>query len=207
MIASLRGVVIAKDAEAVVIEAAGIGHEVHVTAATAAALPGPGDEAFLHILPSYAMYGGGETLYGFLGAAEKAMFRAFRDEIPGTGAKKALEYLEKASKSLPDFRRAVIERDEKLLCGVFGFTKKTSTKIIAALKDKIENLRAPGAPRLQRAADSVPATGPWGQALSALEALGYRPAEVRAALHFLAEEHGDKDFPAEHLVRQALKRL
>lgn len=206
MIASLRGLVLSKDLESVVLEAGGVGHEVHVTAATASRLPAPGGTALLHVVPSYAMYGGGETLYGFLDAAEKAMFCALRDEVPGTGAKKALEYLDKASKSLPDFRRAVIDRDEELLCGVFGFTRKTAAKIIAALKGRIDDLRMTGAPRLQKASDPLPATG-WGQALSALTALGYKQAEVRSALQALSEECAGKDLNAEQLVRQALKRL
>lgn len=207
MIASLRGVVLSKDLESVVLEVGGVGHEVHVTASTASALPAPGGEAFLLVIPSYAMYGGGETLYGFLTPAEKSMFCAFRDEIPGTGAKKALEYLDKASKSLPDFRRAVLDRDEKLLCGVFGFTKKTATKIVEALKGKLEDVRVPGAPHIQKAAETVPPTGAWAQALNALESLGYKPMEIRATLQSLAEEHGGKELPAEQLVRQALKRL
>jgi len=206
MIASLRGAVISKDLQAVVLESSGVGREVHVTAATAARLD-LGAETFLLVEPSYAMYGGGESLYGFLDAAEKALFCAFRDEIPGTGAKKALEYLDKASKSLPDFRRAIIDRDEKLLCGVFGFTKKTAVKMIDALKGKLEDVRLPGTSRIARAPEAVPASGPWAQALHALSALGYKPAEARAALLALSEEHGGKDLPAEHLVRQALKRL
>lgn len=207
MIASLRGVVVAKDLESVVLEAGGVGREVHVTASTASSLPAPGGEAFLLVVPSYAMYGGGETLYGFLDASERAMFCAFRDEIPGTGAKKALEYLDKASKSLPDFRRAVLDRDEKLLCGVFGFTKKTATKLVEALKGKLEDVRVPGAPHIRKAAEPVPPTGAWAQALSALESLGYKPSEIRAALQALAEEHGGEEPAPELLVRRALKRL
>lgn len=206
MISTLRGVVLAKDLESVVLESAGVGREVHVTAATSSRLT-VGGEAFLLVVPSYAMYGGGETLYGFLDASEKAMFAAFRDEIPGTGAKKALEYLDKASKSLPDFRRAVIDRDAELLCGVFGFTKKTAAKLLDALKGKLEDVRVAGAPRILKAAETVPASGPWAQALNALASLGYKPLEVRQALQSLAEEHGGKDLPAEQLVRQALKRL
>lgn len=206
MIASLRGVVLSKDLESLILEAGGVGHEIRVTAATASRVPA-GGEVLLMVVPSYAMYGGGETLYGFLDASEKAMFCAFRDEIPGTGAKKALEYLDKASKSLPDFRRAVIDRDEKMLAAVFGFSKKTAAKLVDALKGKLDDVRVGGAPHIQKAGEAVPATGSWGQALNALEALGYKQSEVRAALQSLAEEHGGKDLPAEQLVRQALKRL
>jgi Holliday junction DNA helicase RuvA len=206
VIASLRGLVLSKDLESLVLEVGGVGHEINVTSATASKLPAPGGEALIFIVASFAMYGGGETLYGFLSQPEKAMFCAFRDEIPGTGAKKALEFLDKASKSLPDFRRAVIDRDEKLLCGVFGFTKKTATKIVDALKGKIDEVRVAGSPHFL-AAEAMPATGSWGQALNALEALGYKFSDARTALQALAAEHGGKDVPTEQLVRQALKRL
>ncbi len=207
MIASLRGTIQSKTLENIVLEIAGVGHEVHVTASTASRLPSAGAEVFLLVVASYAMYGGGETLYGFLNATEKAMFCAFRDEIPGTGAKKALEYLDKASKSLPDFRRAVIDRDEKLLCGVFGFSKKTAVKIVDAMKGKLEDLRVPGLPHIEKADAAVPTTGSWAQALNALESLGYKQGEVRAALTSLVTELRGQDFPVEQLVRQALKRL
>lgn len=206
MIASLRGTVLAKDMESVVLECAGVGHEILVTASTSSRLT-LGGEALLLVVPSYAMYGGGETLYGFLDSSEKALFTAFRDGVPGTGAKKALDYLDKASKSLPDFRRAVIDRDEGLLCGAFGFTKKTAAKLLDALKGKLDDVRIAGSPRLHEAAPAVPASGSWAQALNALSSLGYKPGEVRSALQSLAEEHAGKDLPAEQLVRQALKRL
>ena len=205
MIASLRGVVLSKDLESLILEVAGAGHEIHVTAATASRIPA-GAEVLLMVVPSYAMYGGGETLYGFLDASEKAMFCAFRDEIPGTGAKKALEYLDKASKSLPDFRRAVIDRDEKMLAAVFGFSKKTATKIVDALKGKLDDVRVGGSPHIQKLSEPA-LLGSWAQALNALESLGYKPSEVRSALQSLAEEHSGKELPAEQLVRQALKRL
>jgi holliday junction DNA helicase RuvA len=176
-----------------------------VTAATASSAPA-GSEVLLMVVPSYAMYGGGETLYGFLDASEKAMFCAFRDEIPGTGAKKALEYLDKASKSLPDFRRAVIDRDEKMLAAVFGFSKKTAAKIVDALKGKLDDVRVGGSPHIQKLTEPA-LLGSWAQALNALESLGYKQSEVRSALQSLAEEHAGKELPAEQLVRQALKRL
>jgi holliday junction DNA helicase RuvA len=207
MIASLRGPVLTKDLERVVIEAGGVGYEVHVTAATSSRLPEAGAEALLYIAESFAMYGGGATLYGFLAPSEKALFEAFKEHIPGTGAKKSLEYLDKASKSLPDFRRAVLDKDAKILAAVFGFTKKTADKIIEGLKDKLEHVSLPGAEKIARAGAPDMAEGALSQALNALGALGYRPAEARAALQAIAEENPGGGLPVEHLVRQALKRL
>ncbi|MBI5241572.1 MAG: Holliday junction branch migration protein RuvA [Elusimicrobia bacterium] len=207
MIASLRGAVLSKAPDKVVLEVSGVGYEVSVTPATAAALPGPGTPALLHIAESVAMYGGGVTLYGFLTPSDKEMFLTLRDCVPGTGAKKALEYLDKASKSLPDFRRAVLEKDAKVLTGVFGFTRKTAERLVDALKDEIEAVKVPGAERLARAGGAAVPAGAMSQALSALSALGYHPSEARAALSAVAEEHPGEALDAERIIRLALKRL
>jgi Holliday junction DNA helicase RuvA len=207
MIASLRGTVLEKAPERVVLEVAGLGYEVFVTAATAAALPEPGSGALLHTAESVAMYGGGVTLYGFLSAAEKELFFAFRDNVPATGAKKALEYLDKASKSLPDFRRAILDKDVKLLIGVFGFTRKTAEKLVDGLKDSIAAVSVPGTERLTRGGGAAVTPAAMSQALSALAALGYRSAEARGALSTVAEEHAGEDLDAEGIIRLALKRL
>ena len=207
MIAALRGTLLSKEPEKIVLEAAGVGYEVFVTAATSARLPEPGQTALLHIAESFGMYGGGATLYGFLAPSDKAMFLAFRDSVPSTGAKKALEYLEKASRSLPDFRRAILEKDSGLLTGVFGFTKKTADRLIEGLKEKLEAVPVSGPEKLARTAGAELPSSALSQALSALTALGYRAAEARAALQSVAEETSGQTIEAEQLLRMALKRL
>lgn len=204
MIATLRGSVLALDEGKAVIEAGGLGYEVHLTAHSLSQLR-KGAEALVWVDESTAMYGGGTTFYGFLSQNEQAMFRAFRDHVPSTGAKKALEYLEKAGKSLPDFRRAILEKDAKLLTGVFGFTKKTAERLVDALKDKLEGVPVSGAERLKTSPE-LPSSS-MGQALSALGALGYKPSEARAALSAVAEESGGAVLSPEQIVRLALKRL
>ncbi len=207
MIASLRGTVQSRSHDLLVVEVSGVGYEVHLTPATASRLPETGQEVMLHVVQSFGMYGGGETLYGFLTLSEKAMFLAFKDNISGTGAKKALEHLEKASKSLPDFRRAIIEKDVKILFGVFGFTKKTAAKLVDALKDRLESVPVSGPERLIRADRIDTATGPLSQALNALSALGYKPSEARVALQTVTEENSGEKLGVEQILRLALKRL
>lgn len=207
MIASLRGTVLHKDLDRVILECGGVGYEVFVTAATASRMAGAGGEAMVYVVESFGMYGGGATLYGFDSPSERQLFDAFKEHVPGTGAKKALEYLDRASKSLPDFRRAIIEKDEKIHTGVFGFTKKTADKLIEALKEKLEGVHVPGAEKVARAGGADLGSGSLSQALAALSALGYKPSEARAALQSIAEETGGKDLPVEQIVRQALKRL
>ncbi len=207
MLSSFRGVILVKDPDRVVIEAGGVGYEVFVTPASSAQLPALGQTAFLLVVESFGIYGGGATLYGFASPGEKTMFMAFRDNVPSTGAKKALEYLDKASKSLPDFRRAILEHDGRILSGVFGFTKKTADKLIAALKDKLEGAHLLGAERLVKIAGAEIPTGALSQALNALAALGYKPGEARAALAAVAEDGGSEKLPVEQILRLALKRL
>ncbi len=206
MIAFLRGVVLAKSEGRVVLDVSGVGYEVLVTGHAAARLPEAGGEARLWVEESFGMYGGGVTLYGFLTEHERRLFRALRDHVPSTGARKALEALDKASKSLPDFRRAVLDRDARLLSAAFGFTRKSAERLIEGLRDHIGGLAMPGAERL-RPADGIEEGPVLSQALGALTALGYRASEAREALQAASPGAEAQPPSAELLVRRALKRL
>jgi len=178
-----------------------VGYEVSVTLSTYDRLPSVGQEAQLYVVESMAMYGGGITLYGFLSLEEKEIYLLLR-EIPGTGSKKALDYLEKISKSAPDFRRAVLESDARTLISLFGFTKKTADKMIAALKDRMAGLRLAGREKWPGATQS---TG-MGEAIAALVSLGYRESEARAAIDNLpSRDKAETDTPG--LIKEALKQL
>jgi Holliday junction DNA helicase RuvA len=199
LIAHLRGTVVEKAGGRVVLDVGGVGYEVSVGPGSASRLPREGAEASLYIAESVGMYGGGTTLYGFLSREERMMFDSFRD-LPNTGAKKALEFLEKASRALPEFRRAVAQGDAKVLTGLFGFTRKTADRLFAGLKDAF--------PAGGDRPPSVPAVGSsMGKALEALSSLGYRSAECRAAMEEVHRELGGREAPVEELVRLALRRL
>ncbi|OIO09972.1 MAG: hypothetical protein AUJ52_05420 [Elusimicrobia bacterium CG1_02_63_36] len=203
MIASLHGVLLEAGPERIVLEAGGVGYEVIVSPHTASRLPSLGAELRLFVSESTAMYGGGTTLYGFLSREDKQMFLCFK-ELPATGAKKAIEHLEKASRSLPDFRRAVLDADAKVLTDMFRFTRKTADKLIAGLRDKLGGDALAARPR--PAEISVPA-GPLGRALEALAALGYKPNESRSALESVRADLSGEEAPVEDLIRLALRKL
>jgi Holliday junction DNA helicase RuvA len=201
MIGSLRGTLTAKKPGEVLIEVGGVGYEVLVTVSAYERLPSEGQEAHLYVSESMGMYGGGITLYGFLSLEEKDIYLLLR-EIPGTGAKKALDYLDKISKSSPDFRRAIIDSDARALTSLFGFTKKTADKMVAALKDKIAGLRVQGREKWT----GITATPGVGEAIAALVNLGYRDSEARAAVDRLPAPLRQEGSTPE-LVREALKGL
>lgn len=203
MIAFLRGAVLEKSEDRAVIEAGGVGYEVHLNPHALARLI-EGETAQVFIAESVPLYGGGTSLYGFLSREDKELFEAFKEHVPGTGAKKSLEYLERASRSLPDFRRAVLEEDARMLTSAFGFTKKTADKLLAGLKDKLGKAHASAGGRPSALA---PVSGALAQALEALAALGYKSAEARGALDSVARELPGGEAPVEELVRRALRRL
>jgi len=201
MIASLRGRLLQKTPGQALIEVQGIGYEVAVTLSTYDRLPEPDEEVQVYISESMGLYGGGVTLYGFMSLEEKEIYLLLR-EVPGTGARKALDYLDKISKSFPDFRRSVLESDTRVLVSLFGFTKKTAEKMTAALKDRIADLKIRGPEKWPVGREQSGA----GEAIAALVNLGYREPEARAALERLsAAARASASLP--ELVKEALKQL
>jgi Holliday junction DNA helicase RuvA len=200
MIAYLKGRIVMRGAESAVIEAGGLGYEVFFCGPSLEALGAEGAIAEIFVAESISMYGG-TALYGFLSRDEKRLFDLLRDSVPGTGAKKAMEYLGKALKSLPDFTRAVAAKDPKPLTAIFGFTAKTAEKLIAALKDKLPSAGLTGS-----AGGAAAAPAGYMQAMSALTTLGFRASESRAALEESAAEAGPQA-SAEVIIRLALRRL
>jgi len=201
MIGSLRGPLLHKAPGQVLVDVQGIGYEVLVALSAYDRLPPEGEEVQLFVSESMGMYGGGITLYGFQSLEAKEVYLLLK-EIPGTGAKKALDYLDKISKSAPDFRRAVLEGDARALTSLFGFTKKTADKIVAALKDRIAGLRVAGR---EKWTPSLQSTG-ISEAIAALVNLGYRESEARAALDGLSAQSRAERSTAD-LIKEALKQL
>lgn len=195
MIASLRGAVQSVSGDSAVIEAGGVGYEVFLCGPDLASLS-EGQELFLLISESASMYGG-PVLYGFLSAEGKELFELFREAVPNTGAKKALEYLGKAVRSLPEFRSAAAAKDIKLLTGMFGFTAKTAEKIVDALKHKL--------PAVPASESKGPEGETYSRAAGALAGLGFKSSEVRSALDEVRREGGAPT--AEEMVRKALRKL
>ncbi len=202
MIASLRGTITGKTGESAVIEAGGVGYEVFFCETSLRNLGQEGAQVCVLTAESVSMYGGA-ALYGFLTREEKDLFDLLRGAVPGTGAKKALDYLNKALKSLPDFKQAVIKNDPKLLTVIFGFTAKTADKLISALKDKMPDFHTAGAARL----GVFTPQGIHARVFAALSSLGFKAGEAKAALEAAAAEGLPENDNAEALLKRALKML
>ena len=201
MIDYLNGILSYKTLNTAVVEISGIGYSVSITSDTFNKLPTDGSPVKLYIVESTGMYGGVISYYGFLSKQEREMFNLIKDEVPATGAKKAMEYLDKISKSLADFKAAVIKRDVSMLSGIFGFTKKTSEKLVAALKDKIANITVGDSQKWS----NITGKSSSAEAIAGLVALGYKELDARQIVNKILTENND--LSVEQIITEALKYL
>ena len=196
-----KGTLSYKTLNTAVVEVAGIGYSIFITADTFNKLPNDGNQVRLYIVESTGMYGGVISYYGFLSKEERDMFVLIKDEVPSTGAKKAMEYLEKISKSFADFQAAVIKRDISMLSGIFGFTKKTAEKLVSALKDKIASVTVKDSAKWS----NIDAGSSSAEALAALITLGYKETDAREIVNKVVNEN--KNLSVEQIITESLKYL
>ncbi|MFN0117920.1 MAG: Holliday junction branch migration protein RuvA [Elusimicrobiota bacterium] len=205
MIAHIKGKVteqyIDKDFLKTVIDVGGVGYELLLTMGSQFKFS-VGEVVLVYVCESVTAFDGATTLYGFLSKEEKDLFTRLRENVDGMGPKKALECLDKISKSLPDFKRALIDEDSKLLVSVFGFTKKTAEKLIFSLKGKVDSWGISGQPKWPETEQ----TSQSSEALLGLMSLGYSNEEARELLAQAVKELGN-EAKSETLIKQALKNL
>lgn len=178
MIAQIKGQVVEVDIEKdflhVVVDVQGVGYELLMTLASEPRLTA-GQTRVFYVSESVTAFDGATTLYGFISKEEKDFFKRIRENVDGMGPKKALECMDKISKSMPDFKRAIIEGDLRILVSVFGFTKKTAEKLVFSLKGKMDSWNVSGPVKWQ----DLPKGSSEEDAVSGLLNLGYREDEAR----------------------------
>ncbi len=201
MIAYLKGTVLETSDDSVVLLCGGVGYEVNMAHTSVLELEA-GRECALYVAESISPYDG-TVLYGFLAKEDKELWTLFKTAIPNTGAKKALEFLNKALRSVADFHAAILKRDPKILTGIFGFTAKTAEKLITSLKDKMDAVSVQGSSKIKVLDDAPYMSG----VLEALTALGYSAPESRRAMEQLYNEGVDPNDKLENIIKQALRVL
>lgn len=178
MIGRIRGVLLAKQPPLIVVEAGGLGYEIEMPLAAFATLPALGETVtlFTHLL----IRDDAHALYGFPGERERTLFRALL-KVSGVGARLALALL--SVLDAEDFTRCIAQEDVAALVRVPGIGRKTAERLILELKDRLPALEPEST--ITTAPSDTPRSAACADAVSALIALGYRPAEaqrlVRAA--------------------------
>lgn len=163
MIAALRGEVIARGADHVVVEVAGVGYKVFVPRHPSR------DNVLLHT--HQVVREDDQSLYGFETREELALFQMLVS-VSGVGPKAGLAILSVARPA--EIAGAIASGDTTLLARAPGVGKKTAERLIVDLKGKIGRVAgaAAGGGGLAEADD----------AHAALVALGYTASEAATAL-------------------------
>jgi holliday junction DNA helicase RuvA len=198
MIAFLRGRVLDKQPNRVIVDVHGVGYEVHVPLSTYYDVGDEGGDVALHVhthVREEAL-----QLYGFLTSLEQQVFERLI-AISGIGPRLAIAVL--SGIETRELVAAVQRGDVARLTGVPGVGKKTAERIVLELKDRLAALAAPAG------ADAPIAPGPGDRVradlLSALQNLGYhRPAAERAVDTILS---ASSETSFEQALRAVLQEL
>ena len=190
MIARVRGVAEAKDADTVVVDVGGVGLKLRVTAAAmrkARAASGP-VELFTHLHVRENEL----ALFGFAAEEELNLFELLLT-VSGVGPTAGLSILSNVEPAT--LHAAIAQGNVEVLTGVRGIGRKTAQRIMLELRGKIELSEA--------SAEMAPVSFADAEALTALTALGYSAAEAQAALRAA----GEPGLSVEARVMAALRHI
>ena len=194
MIGRLRGLLIQKDFNAVLVECAGVGYACSISLGTYGSLPEEGHEVILHV--ETLLRENELSLLGFATREEKALYRLLV-KVDGVGPKLALAAL--GALPLADLLQAIRGRDVKTLTRIPGVGKKTAEKLCFELSEKLGGMGG-----LDGLAGGAAPRDAWTQDLtSALTNLGFKEETVLPIVKGLA---ADKP-PLAQAIRLALRAL
>lgn len=190
MIATLRGTVSEKIGVQVVLDVAGIGYGLNVTAEDFARLPS-GEQAKLYVYEHIREQS--YDLFGFVALDTKNLFEQLLG-VKNVGPKVALAVLDIGNAA--GVRGAIAAGDVKLLQSAKGVGKRAAEQIVVELRDKV------GLATGDAAEDIVTRPGivSGDEAVEALMSLGYSPQDASLALKDI-----DQGLPTEERIKLALK--
>lgn len=194
MIAHLRGKLLAKHPNQVIVETSGVGYDVTISVPTFSDLPEIGAEVALYIHTHVRE--DVIALYGFLRSSEKLLFEKLIT-VSGIGPKLAITIL--SGMPADDMVRAIRGNDIARLTRIPGIGKKTAERMVLELRDKLPEAGAPAAPT------TTALSATEEDVLSALLNLGYQRPLAERAMQAVAKEAGGRPF--DEVFRAALGRL
>ena len=193
MISRLTGILAAKRAPQVLIDCQGVGYEADVSMTTFYQLPEVGQQVSLwtHLLVKEDAH----SLVGFTTEQERRLFRQLI-RINGVGPKMALAILSGIDER--QFALCVANSDIAMLTRLPGVGKKTAERLIIEMRDKLDVV-----------ADDLPVaptgggTSVVGEAIEALQALGYKAADAEKMIARAQQDEAADS--ASELIRRALQ--
>jgi holliday junction DNA helicase RuvA len=194
MIYRLRGTLVEKDTEGVVLDAGGVGYRASASLATLRALPSLGEECVIHtrmVVREDAM-----LLFGFATKEERTTFDALIG-VSKVGPKLALAVL--SAMSPAEIAEAVARGDVMKFASVPGLGRKSADRLVLELKGKDI---AAFTPEPSVFGNGGGGGGPYMEAREALTGLGYSLEEAEKALNNLPPQD-----TVEKYIKEALRRI
>jgi holliday junction DNA helicase RuvA len=190
MIAAVRGEVMVRRPDHVVLDAGGVGYRLTVSAETLKAVPAAGSETFLHA--ELVAREDSLSLYGFASEEERDLFGELVS-VSGVGPKVAVAVL--SGGPARELLRAIAAGDAKRFQAVPGIGKRTAERIIVELREKVA-----GALEEEVAIAVIEGGDARALARDGLVNLGYAPLEAEQLLDGI--ESGDP----QELIATALRK-
>ena len=195
MIVSIKGKLIRKMPDEIIIETGGLGYVCFVSNNTYDNLPKPGEEVSL--LTHFHVTENSQQLFAFNEITEKELFLMLIG-VSGIGPKTAIMLLSAVSPN--EFKRRLIASEVTMLTALPGIGPKTARRIIVELKDKFVKLSKDELPLEE--SDVSPEVS---DAYDALLALGFQMKDIRNSITTV-QIQGEK-LSTEELIKEALAEL
>ena len=193
MIYRLRGTLVEKDTEGVVLDAGGVGYRASASLATLRALPSLGEDCVIHtrmVVREDAM-----LLFGFATKEERTTFDALIG-VSKVGPKLALAVL--SAMSPAEIAEAVARGDVLKFASVPGLGRKSADRLVLELKGKDIAAFTPE----PSVSGNGGGGGPYMEAREALTGLGYSLEEAEKALNSIPPQD-----TVEKYIKEALRRI
>jgi Holliday junction DNA helicase RuvA len=200
VIAALKGLVLEKNLNDVVIDVNGVGYRVHASLLTLSRMPELGQPVTVRV--QTVVREDALDLYGFLDRNEETLYLML-NSVSQIGPKAAINVL--SGLEVEDLRTAILKGDVARLTKIKGVGKKTAERIVLELKEKVKLLDA-GTAAASTSVKPSRVGSPMSDLVSALVNLGYKEAQAQQAAQ-LAEERAGAEAPFELLFRESLKSL
>lgn len=191
MISYLRGMLAAKTANSIIIDVAGVGYTILLSARSIEKLPTCGEEVQIRTL--MVVREDAIVLYGFTSEIEKTVFEKLTS-VSSVGPKIALSAL--GTYAPDELIGAINRQDAASIQRIPGVGKKMASRIMLELKDSFADVGA---------GESAPVSTNQSQQVAAHEdllAMGFTSQEAELALRGAPQQATETE-----LLQYALKRL
>jgi holliday junction DNA helicase RuvA len=199
MIGQLRGQLLSKKPNVLLLDVHGVGYEVFIPLTSFYELPDEGNEVTLkihtHVREDALM------LFGFRAQREKEFFLKLLS-ISGIGPKLAIAILSGAQ--VEELAQALVDGNLGRLTAIPGVGRKTAERLVLELKNQMASFVLPD--QADASQKETPSTMLEEDVLSALTNLGYPRASAEKALS-MALRSADCDRTFEDILRNTLRRL